>query len=148
MDEIATTNDLRRDAQALVESWLDAARSGDIDRIMSHYTADVVAYDAILALRFEGTDAYREHWKACMEMCPGEMAFEPGEMHVEGGGDAGFVHFLARCGVVDESGAGQMGWMRVTMGLRRTDAGWKIAHEHSSMPFEPESGQVLGDVGP
>lgn len=38
---------------------------------MSHYAPDVLAFDAILRLRFKGAEAYRDHWQASLAMCPG-----------------------------------------------------------------------------
>ena len=38
--------------QALLDSWVQAVQAKDVARIVSHYAADVVAYDAILQLQF------------------------------------------------------------------------------------------------
>jgi hypothetical protein len=38
---------------------------------------------------------------------------------------------------------------RATAGLRRTDAGWKITHEHTSTPFYMDgSGRAATDLQP
>jgi ketosteroid isomerase-like protein len=36
----------------------------------------------------------------------------------------------------------------VTMGLRRVDGRWLIAHEHMSDPFDPDSGMALTHLTP
>ena len=44
--------------RALIDDWAEAVRDKNIDRIMSHYTPDVLAFDAISQLQFKGADAY------------------------------------------------------------------------------------------
>jgi len=63
----------QHELQDALNSWTEACRSKDVARIMSHYAEDVVAYDAIGPLRFQGRPTYQAHWQACMEMitdCP------------------------------------------------------------------------------
>ncbi|MGH8590967.1 MAG: YybH family protein, partial [Gammaproteobacteria bacterium] len=110
-----TPEDQLRD---LIESWRKAAQAKDIDRIVSHYAPDILAFDAIAQLQFRGVDAYRKHWEACFAMCPGAMIFEIDDLAIEAGDDVAFAHGLTRCGVVKEDGEEQAGWMRMTAGYR------------------------------
>lgn len=55
--------------RALIDDWAGALRAKDIDRVMSHYAPDVLAFDAIAQLQFQGRVAYRQHWQACLSMC-------------------------------------------------------------------------------
>lgn len=138
-----------KEIRALIERWAAASRKGDIDGIMACYTPDVVAFDAITALRFRGTDAYRQHWETCLSFVPsGSMIFEAHELEVAAHGDVAFAHYLSRCGCVDAEGQERAGWMRATMCCRRTPSGWRIAHEHHSMPFDPQTNEMLGDLEP
>lgn len=134
--------------RALVQDWIDAVRASDIDRIMAHYDPGVVAYDAILALRFQGADAYREHFAKCLEMCPGEPLMEAHDIHAMAEGELGIAHYVLRCGAVDDDGKEQTGWMRATLAARRSGGRWRIVHEHYSAPFDPESGQAMMDTAP
>lgn len=45
-------------------------------------------------------------------------------------------------------GKKQVGWMRGTVCCRRTAEGWRIAHEHYSSPFDPQSMKMLTDLEP
>ncbi len=133
-----TTTDRDADAiRALIDDWCEAARARDVDRIFTLYTDDLVAFDAIGPLSFDSLDDYRQHWVRCMEMCPGEMIFEVRDLEIAIEGDSGYAHYIARCGARQEDGSEQTGHMRATVVLRRTPAGWKIRHEHYSMPFDP-----------
>jgi len=130
----------RDDASAIgevIDTWRDAAIVGDLDRIFALYTDDLVAFDAIGPLSFCDLSDYRQHWQGCLEMCHGEMIFDIRERCIETDGDAALVHYLARCGARKADGIEQTGDMRASLFLRRTPAGWKIRHEHYSMPFDP-----------
>lgn len=137
-----------REIQTLVEAWLNAVRSSDLDAIMAHYAPGVIAYDAIMALQFKGAAAYRDHWQACLAMCTGPMTFEIHDLAVVAEGDTGFAHGLVRCGGPDETGEVRTSWMRMSGGYRRSGGRWHIVHEHFSAPFEPQSGKAIFDATP
>ena len=67
---------------ALVKRWSEAVRERDTDAIMACYHSDVIAFDAINQLQFKGLDAYRQHWAACLDMCPGAMLFEQHDLRL------------------------------------------------------------------
>jgi uncharacterized protein (TIGR02246 family) len=144
------TADLTAEAEIreLLDDWVRAARSQDLDAIVSHYAPDIVSFDAIVALQFKGVDAYRKHWEACFSMCPGEMTFEIHGLNIVADRDVAYSHCLCRCGATDESGEEKTSWMRGTTCYRRIDGRWKIVHEHFSAPFDPTSGKALFDLKP
>ncbi len=146
----AVDRDDEKAIRELIERYARSAREGRLDDIMALYTPDVVAFDAIAALQFKGADAYRDHWEMCLKFIPpgGEMILEVHDPAVSIGGDIAFVHYLSRCGCIDAEGKKQVGWMRATVCCRRTAAGWRIAHEHYSSPFDPQSMTMLTDLEP
>ena len=143
-----TRTDAEAQIRGLVEAWAEAARAGDLERIMAHYAPDVVAFDAILKVHFKGADAYREHWQACLSMCPNEMILEIHDLSVTVAGDLAFSHNLARCGGREADGTEKTSWMRATFCYRRAGGRWLIVHEHWSAPFDPMSGKALLDLEP
>lgn len=138
MDTAMTTLDLQAEAERFVADCIEAINSSDIDAIAAHYDEAVVAFDAIGPLQFSGRDAYLAHWKSCMEMCS-HMSFEPHDLRVYVGGDLLTAHCLARCSGSDAEGKPQSGWVRMSLTARRTPAGWRIIHDHFSLPFDPVS---------
>jgi uncharacterized protein (TIGR02246 family) len=131
-----------------VDSWIEAVQAQDVDRIVSHYAPDIVAFDAVAQLQFKGKDAYREHWKRCLALCPGPMVFEVHDVSIAAGDEVAFCHCLNRCGAAAENGEEKTSWMRGTIGYRRTDGKWLVVHEHWSAPFDIESGKALFDLQP
>ncbi|MES1943516.1 ketosteroid isomerase-like protein [Salinisphaera sp. PC39] len=134
--------------RALVGRWVEAACAKDLDGVMACYAPEVVAFDAIAALRFEGTEAYRKHWEYCMGFAEGEMIMRIPDMDITVGGDIAFCHYLANCGCTDTAGNERTGWMRGTVCLRRIDGRWLIDHEHYSVPFDPETMKVMTELQP
>lgn len=134
--------------QQQLDSWVAACRSKDVSRIMSHYAEDVVAYDAIGPLRFQGRAAYQAHWQACMEMCSGQAMFEIHQPSFLLSGELAVAHYLFHCGGSDDKGEVQSSWMRVSQCFRLQGGQWLIAHEHFSMPGDMESGKTLFDLQP
>lgn len=132
--------------RTLLDNWLKAVRARDIEGIVSHYAADILAFDAIAQLQFKGLDAYKKHWEACFAMCPagsGGMIFEAHDFKIAAGSDVAFGHGLTRCGGVGENGEVEAHWMRVTVGYRKTNGKWQVVHEHFSAPFDMQTMKVL-----
>jgi ketosteroid isomerase-like protein len=125
-----------------LDSWHRAVLAGDVPAITSHYSDDVLAFDAIAQLQFKGLPAYRDHWTACMSMCSG-MIFEIHDLKITSAEDIGFATYLCLCGGTDESGEQKTSWMRVTACFQKIAGEWKIVHEHYSAPFDPMSGEAL-----
>jgi ketosteroid isomerase-like protein len=149
MTSANTQTQSQTEIRALIDSWLNAVRAKDVDRIVSHYAADIVAFDAVLALQFKGVAAYKAHWQKCMTMCPpGEMVFEIGEPNIAAENDLAFCYALVRCGVAAPSGEESASWSRMTAGYRRENGKWRVVHEHFSMPFDVENSKVLLDLKP
>jgi uncharacterized protein (TIGR02246 family) len=148
MTSILAKADDHDQIRALIDDWARAARANDIDGVMSHYAPDVVAFDAIAALQFKGAEAYGRHWEACFETCSGPTTFEIHDLNITAQNDVAFSHYLLRCGGTGPDGQQHVGWMRVTVCFRRKNGQWKIAHEHFSAPFEPQSGKALLDLEP
>jgi uncharacterized protein (TIGR02246 family) len=132
----------------LLEDWAEAARTGDLEGIMAAYAPDILSFDAVARLQFKGAEAYRQHWQMCVEMCSGPMTFEIHDLGIEAEGGVAFAHYLLRCGGTGPDGKEQTGWMRATVCCRRTSAGWRIAHEHFSAPFDMETGKALLGLEP
>jgi ketosteroid isomerase-like protein len=146
--ETLTKADDDTQIRGLLDDWAQAARSGNIDAIMATYAPDILAFDAIAKLQFKGADAYRKHWRACIEMCAGPMIFEMHDLSVTAGDGVAFAHYLLRCGQIAEDGKEQAGWMRVTVCFRKWGGRWTVVHEHFSAPFDPASGKALLGLEP
>lgn len=128
----------------LMDSWLKAVLKTDIDKIVSHYAPDILAFDAVSQLQFKGVDAYKKHWEECLSMCPmGSMIFEIHDLNITAGDGLAFATALSRCGGTGENGEEKSGWMRMTAAYRKINGKWMVMHEHFSAPFDMQTMKVL-----
>jgi len=130
----------------LHEEFERAIAAKDLDRILAQYADELVAFDAIGPLQFKGVADYRAHWQRCFEFCQGEGFFETHELHVEVGGELAYSRMLNHCGGPNAEGQMQSAWMRGSRVWARRDGDWKVIHEHFSMPFDMQAGQVCMDA--
>ncbi|MGI5127549.1 YybH family protein [Pseudonocardia sp. CA-107938] len=114
----------------LIERWAAAVHDGDLETTLAAHAEDIVMFDVPEPEDgVRGLAAYREAWPGFFEWQASGAVFEIVELHVEAGGDVAFAWALLRCGMPDEVGIRRL---RLTLGLRRTDSGWVVAHEHHS----------------
>lgn len=137
-----------QEIRAVLDRWAQASCAKDLDGIMACYAPDVRAFYAIASLQFKGVQDYREHWKYCLGLAPGDMVFKIHDLDITASEDIAFGHFLAICGGTDENGKEQTGWIRGTVCLRQTDGLWRIVHEHYSMPFDVRTMKALDKAEP
>ena len=116
--------------RALIERWATAAHAGDMDGVLADHADDIVMFDVPPPYRgARGIDAYRETWPPFFEWQAQGAVFEIESLEVEVGGDLAFAHALLRCGMPEELGENRL---RLTLGLRREEGRWIVAHEHHS----------------
>ncbi|MBZ9613546.1 YybH family protein [Rheinheimera maricola] len=132
----------------LLASWANAVRAKDVAAITSIYHVDIIAFDAIAQLQFKGITDYRTHWQRCMEFCGGESLFELHQLKVQANEQLAFSHSLNHCGGTNDKGEAQQCWIRATQCWQKGKDGWKIVHEHYSVPFDMETGTTLFNLAP
>jgi ketosteroid isomerase-like protein len=122
---------------ALVESRVGAVAAKDLETLVAQYAEDVTLFDALGPLRDTGQDVERARLREWFGAYRSEIDLRIKDLEVVADGDVGFAHFLFRVrGTMTEGTEVDM-WVRSTVGFRRNEDGWKIVHEHSSVPFTP-----------
>lgn len=69
----------------LINDWAVAVRSKDVERVMAHYTSDVVAFDVVNPLKYKGSDLVRERLTGWLSSFQGAIGFEISNLEVEAG---------------------------------------------------------------
>ena len=119
----------------LIENWTAALRAKDTKGLMSHYAPDVVVYDLAPPLRLMGTAGYARGWEEWFGSFDGPVGYEVHHLSVTAGDDVAFSTSLNRLSGRRTNGGYSDVWVRATVGYRKHDGGWKIAHEHVSVPL-------------
>jgi ketosteroid isomerase-like protein len=134
MSEHANTEETR--IKSLLESWADAVRRHDVPAILAHHAPDIVMFDLPPPLQCKGIAAYEQTWELMFRYHKLGAAFDIEELSVTAGRDVAFAVAIMRCGPDSSSNpADKDGFLfRLTVGLRKVDGDWRIAHEHHSVP--------------
>ncbi|GAA2757719.1 YybH family protein [Actinopolymorpha rutila] len=131
----------------LLETRTRALAGKDAATLVAANDAAVVVFDAVAPFVHRGaeTAARKQEWLAAYRTGIGHQIRD---LEISADADVAFCHFLVRISgtMVDGTEVGM--WVRATTCLRRRDDGWKIVHEHASVPFDAETGEsvVTGDL--
>jgi uncharacterized protein (TIGR02246 family) len=134
MPELASIEENR--IRALLETWADAVRRHDIPAILAHHEPDIVMFDLPPPLQCKGIEAYEKTWELMFRCHKPGAAFDIEEFAVTSGQDVAFAAIIMRCGPDSSPNpADKDGFLfRLTVGLRKIDGDWRVAHEHHSVP--------------
>jgi ketosteroid isomerase-like protein len=136
------------EVSALLDRWSHFIRAKDIDALMPLYTSDSVYFDVVPPLRYAGSDAIRRNFLRWFESWESAIGIELRDLHIVASGDAAFAYMLHRTSGTLKNGREVDYWVRVTVGCRRWEHGWRIQHEHVSFPVDLQSGSVIKDLVP
>jgi uncharacterized protein (TIGR02246 family) len=132
---VANPTDDEAAIRRLIEAWAAAIRAKDLGGVLAHHTDDVLMFDVPPPVAVRGMAAYRETWPPFFTaLTQGDAAFNIVELNVTAGDTVAFATALLRCGSAEELARDGTPRLRLTIGLRKLDGAWHIAHEHHSFP--------------
>lgn len=120
--------------RALVDRWAKAVHAGDMDTVLADHADDIVMFDVPPPNEVRGKAAYRETWPVFFEYQK-RAVFEIVTLEVTAGSDVAFAHALLRCGTGEGFRHDPNNRLRLTIGLRKQNGRWTVAHEHHSFPL-------------
>jgi uncharacterized protein (TIGR02246 family) len=121
----------------LIESWAKAVRAREIDGVLASHTHDMVMFDVPPPVVVKGIDAYRATWPEFFKwQRQGDGSFDIVSLDITAGDDVAFATAVLRCGSKEGLKKDDTPRLRLTIGLRKEDGRWQIAHEHHSFPLE------------
>ena len=112
---------------------MKALYAKDAKAVVSHFTPDYVPFTLAppLVSTMTGAKEY-DSWFATWQ---GPIGTEIRDLDIVVSGDLGISHSLNLMSGRSASGHDVELWYRQTLSFRKVDGVWKIAHEHSSVPF-------------
>ncbi|MBD3009002.1 SgcJ/EcaC family oxidoreductase [Streptomyces sp. 5-10] len=121
--------------RALIEGWAAAVHRGDLSVVTADHADDIVMFDVPPPSKgVRGLAAYREVWPPFFAWQAQGACFAIEELEVTAGDDVAFAFALLRCGTEEELAERPETRMRLTLGLRKEEGRWVVAHEHHSFP--------------
>ena len=93
-------------------------------------------FDVPPPLLSHGMAEYKKTWDLFFAYHQAGQAFDIEELRIWVGDTVAFAVAIMRCGSATGSGPAEPGGLqfRLTIGLRKVDGGWRIQHEHHSVP--------------
>jgi uncharacterized protein (TIGR02246 family) len=132
----------------LMNNRIKAIRAKDVNGLMSNHAPDVLAFDLLTPLQYIGSEALKKRAEVWLSSFQGSLDFEMRDLSVTAGNDVAFCHSLNRISGTKKDGEKIEMWWRATVCLRKIDGKWMVTHEHSSVPFEMESGKAALTLEP
>lgn len=125
----------------LIERWAAAVHAGDMAGVLADHADDIVMYDVPPPYEgVRGIEAYRETWPSFFRWQAQGAAFQLVSLDVTAGDTVAYAHALLRCGTPEELAEKPAYRLRLTLGLRKDNGRWVVAHEHHSFPDESGAG--------
>jgi uncharacterized protein (TIGR02246 family) len=136
----------------LVARWATAVHTGDMAGVLADHADDIVMFDVPPPEQgVRGLAAYESTWPGFFAWQASGALFEITSLEVTAGTDVAFAVALLRCGTPAEFERTPEKRLRLTLGLRRDDGRWVVAHEHHSFTDdsvpEEESVEQVRAVG-
>ena len=123
--------------RTLIESWADAVHARDLETVVAAHAGDIVMFDVPPPYEgVRGIEAYRATWPPFFRFQLEGASFEIVSLDVTAGEDVAYAHALLRCGTPQELADKPENRLRLTLGLRKEDGRWVVAHEHHSFPLD------------
>jgi uncharacterized protein (TIGR02246 family) len=120
----------------LIDRWARAVHDGDLDGVLADHAEDIVMFDVPPPDDgIRGIAAYREAWPSFFEWQRQGAVFDIVALDVTAGSDVAFALALLCCGTAEELAREPDRRLRLTLGLRKQDGRWAVAHEHHSFPL-------------
>jgi uncharacterized protein (TIGR02246 family) len=145
-----TAPDDEAEIRELYDRWAKAARTHDVNAVMSIYPPGkvVVAYDIVAPLQYIGNDAYRKDYEEFFAQYEGPIDIQYRDLRIVAGDRVAFIHALERISGTLKNGQKSDVWTRATSGLRKINGKWLIVHDHISVPVDLDSGKALLNLKP
>jgi uncharacterized protein (TIGR02246 family) len=128
--------DSQSEIRELVHRWVGGIQARNMDAVLAAHTDDIVMFDVPPPYNgVRGITEYRESWPPFFEYLAGGAFFDLLELQITAGDTVAYAFGLLRCGSAVELTAKPAVRLRLTLGLRKQDGRWQIAHEHHSFPM-------------
>lgn len=134
--------------RALLAEQIQAVRAKDAAGATSVVAPDVLLFDVVNPLRNVGADKARQRIDEWFSSFEGPIGYQLRDLHIVAGSDVAFCHSLNQVDGTKTDGNQIQMWWRATVCFRKIDGKWTITHEHSSVPFDPATGQASLDLKP
>lgn len=125
--------------RAVLAAVAQASRDRDAAAISRHYAPDAWLADLAPPLARRGVDvAATQTW---LDGWAGPVEVTARNQEITVSGDLALAQFLQQTRTRTRDGEDAAWWARASVALARTPGGWRIVHEHVSVPFHMDGSE-------
>ena len=134
--------------RTLILNFVAAFRERDINKLLSFYAPEVVAFDIEPPLQYLNKNDFKKSWDILSEFQDG-ATLEPKDLSIRVNENLGFSRCLYHfSGTTKQDGKSVDFWMRNTACFEKINGQWLIVHEHLSVPVNVMDGKARTDLKP
>lgn len=134
MERAAETRHDEAAIREVIAGMAKARHDKDAEAIAAPYAGDAAIFNLAPPLRHTGVDVPEA--RAWLDTWEGPITIEPCDFTVSVAGDTAVAWgYMRMQGTKIDPPAKPNFWMRETLVMERRGEGWKIVHEHTSVPF-------------
>ena len=130
--------DATADIRALEDRFVAAFKAKDVDAIMKLYAPDqtLVVFDVVPPRQYVGGAAYRKDFQTFLGGFDGPITVELTDLDIAADRNLAYSHSIQHLAGTDKQGKKLDLTVRVTDVYKKTRGGWRIIHEHVSVPVD------------
>jgi ketosteroid isomerase-like protein len=133
----------------LIDGQVEAIRAKDIEKATAFLAPDVVSFDVIDPLTYSGKDAVKQRLTQWFEQFQGNtLGFEAADLKISADENVAFCRSLNKVKGIMKNGEPLEMYWRATICFEKIGGQWLATHEHSSVPFNMETGKASLDLKP
>jgi ketosteroid isomerase-like protein len=132
----------------LIEARTNAVRAKDVTGATAHVAPNVVSFDVVNPLRYDGVEEVRKRAADWFSSFDGELGFDVSDLNIVVGNGVAFSHSLNRVNATRTDGSKLSMCWRATVCYRKIYGSWMVTHEHNSVPFDPQTGKASLNLEP
>jgi len=121
--------------RTLLKQWANATRLDKRDEVLSNHAEDVVIYDVLSPMKYEGAEAYKKSWDEWQPETTELRMFDLHNFTITAADDIAFAYGFIHCGGSLPDGKKFEDWVRATFCLSKQSGKWLIVHQHISKPM-------------
>ncbi|MGD1840979.1 MAG: YybH family protein [Thermonemataceae bacterium] len=144
-------NESEKEKKAILakrEQWRQTFEAKNVESIMTYYVPDILSYDLMAPLQFEGASMWRENWINFFNAFKGDIQLTFEDLTVFQSGNLATIRGLTRLQGTTVHGEELDMWTRETNVMRKINGEWLIVHDHVSVPMSFETGKALINLKP
>lgn len=138
-------NEAEKAILEILEAYQAAVNEKDVQAFVSLYDQDVVIFDIWSEWAYKGLDAWQKmviDWFG--SLCSDRIIVELHDIQIHAESCIAVVHaFVTFKGISEQGKELRAIQNRFTWILKNNRTTWKIAHEHSSAPVDPETSKII-----